>query len=114
VVLGTLLVSITIARGRFVRQRAQAEQRIAAAAAVDALVSKWMAGNGSSIPLSAAGQLDGLPNHNWHTRVIEKKPDLNASIIRLEVTNQSSDIPILTIDLLCHDDRRFAKQAGAK
>src|SRR5438046_9949256 len=86
VILGTLLVSITIARGRFVRQRAQAEQKIAAAAAVDALVSKWMAGNGSSIPLSAAGQLDGLPNHNWHTHVIEKKPDLNASIIRLDVT----------------------------
>src|SRR6266550_8222889 len=83
VVLGTLLVSITIARGRFVRQRAQAEQKIAAAAAVDALVSKWKAGNGSAIPLTAAGPLDGLPNHTWHTRVIEKKPDLNASIIRL-------------------------------
>src|SRR5881275_2570627 len=84
VVLGTLLVSITIARGRFVRQRAQAEQRIAATAAVDALVSKWMAGNGAAIPLSAAGQLDGLPNHTWRTNVIEKKPDLNASIIRLD------------------------------
>ena len=110
-VLGTLLVSITIARGRFVRQRAQAEQRIAAAAAVDALVSKWMAGDGAAIPLSAAGPLNGLPNHTWRTRVIEKKPDLNASIIRLEVTNQSSDIPILTLDLLRHNDRRFAKPA---
>jgi hypothetical protein len=111
VVLGTLLVSITIARGRFARQRAQAEQKIAAAAAVDSLVSKWMAGNGSAIPLSAAGPLDGLPNHTWHTRVIEKKPDLNASIVRVEVTNQSSDIPILTLDLLRHDDRRFPKPA---
>src|SRR6267142_1532167 len=53
VVLGTLLVSITIARGRFVRQRAVAEQKIAAATAVDALVSRWMAGNGSAITLSA-------------------------------------------------------------
>src|SRR5438874_13163741 len=111
VVLGTLLVSITIARGRFVRQRAQAEQRIAAAAAVDSLVSKWMGGNGAAIPLSAAGPLDGLPSHTWRTRVLEKKPDLNASIIRLEVTNQSSDIPILTLDLLRHNDRRFAKPA---
>ena len=110
-VLGTLLVSITIARGRFVRQRALAEQKIVAAAAVDALVSKWMAGNGAAIPLSAAGPVDGLPNHTWHTRVLEKKPDLNASIIRLEVTNQSSDIPILTLDLLRHNDRRFAKPA---
>src|ERR1051325_2567205 len=73
VVLGTLLVSITIARGRFVRQRALAEQRIAAATAVDALVSKWMAGNGAAIPTSSSGTLDGLPDHTWHTRVIEIK-----------------------------------------
>ena len=111
VVLGVLLVSITIARGRFLRQRAQAEQKIAAAAAVDQLLSNWMAGAGSAIPLLSSGTLDGLPNHTWRTRVLEKKPDLNASIIRLEVTNQSSDIPILTLDLLRHNDRRFAKPA---
>ncbi len=112
-VLGTLLVSITIARGHFMRQRAQAEQKIAATAAVHSLVSKWMAGNGSAIPLSAAAPLDGLPNHTWHTRIIETKPDLAASIVRVEVTNQTSDAPILTLDLLRHDDRRFAKPAGA-
>ncbi|HEV8290472.1 MAG TPA: hypothetical protein VGP94_01050 [Tepidisphaeraceae bacterium] len=108
VVLGTLLVSITIARGRFVRQRALAEQKIAAAVAVDAMVSKWMAGSGSAIPHASAGHLEGLPNHTWHTRVVENRPDLNASIIRLEVTNQSN-IPILTLDLLRHDDRRAVK-----
>ena len=110
-VLGTLLVSITIARGRFMRQRAQAEQKIAASAAVDALVSKWMAGNGSAIPLSDAGPLEGLPSHSWRTRVIETKPDLAASIVRVEVTNQTSNAPIITLDLLRHDDRRFAKPA---
>ena len=104
--LGTLLVSITIARGRFVRQRALAEQKIAAASAVDAMLSKWMAGNSAAIPLSA-GPLDGLPNHTWRTRVIERKPDLAASIIRLEVSNQSN-ITVLTLDLLRHDDRRPA------
>src|SRR3954471_15141548 len=113
VVLGTLLVSLTIARGRFVRQRAQAEQKIAAASAVDMMVSKWMAGSGSAIPLSAAGPLDDLPNHTWHTRVIEHKPDLNASIVRIEVPNQSSTIPILPLDLPRHDDRRSVKTAGA-
>ena len=49
--------------------------------AVDALVSKWMAGSGSAIPLSDAGPLDGLPSHTWRTRVIENKSDLNASIV---------------------------------
>src|SRR5438477_12650677 len=101
VILGTLLVSITIARGRFVRQRALAEQKIAAAAAVDAMVAKWMAGSGAAMPISASGPLEGLPNHIWRTRVIEKKSNLEASIIRLEVTNQSNSI-VLVLDLLRH------------
>src|SRR3954470_5513879 len=90
VILGTLLLSITIARGRFVRQRALAEQKLAAAAAVDAMLSKWMSASSAAIPISSSGTLDGLPNHTWHTRTIENKPDLNASIIRLEVTNPSN------------------------
>src|SRR3954465_11528004 len=81
VVLGVLLVSITIARGRFVRQRAVAEQKLAAAAAVDQLMSNWMAGTGSNIPLASSGPLEGLPNHTWRTRVIENKTDLAASIV---------------------------------
>src|SRR3954471_14165527 len=76
VILGTLLVSITIARGRFVRQRAMAEQKLAAAAAVDAMMNKWMAGSGSAIPRSASGPLEGVPNLSWRTRVIENKPDV--------------------------------------
>jgi len=111
VILGTLLVSITIARGRFVRQRALAEQKLAAASAVDALVSKWMAGDTAAIPLPAAGSLDGIPNHTWHTRTLENKPDLNASIIRLEVSNPSNQI-VLTLDLLRHDDRRPVRTVG--
>src|SRR3954466_15939902 len=111
VVLGTLLVSITIARGRFIRQRAMAEQKLAAAAAVDAMMNKWMAGSGSAIPLSASGPLEGVPNLSWRTRVIENKPDLAASIIRLEVANPSNQT-ILIIDLLRHNERRSLKTVG--
>lgn len=110
--LGVLILSLTIARGRFIRQRAQAEQKLAATAAVDALVSKWMTGNGSAIPLSSAGPLAGLPNHTWRTRILETKPDLDASIIRLEVINQSNT-SVLTLDLLRHQDRRSVKAVGA-
>jgi type II secretory pathway pseudopilin PulG len=115
VVLGTLLVSITIARGRFIRQRALAEQKIAAASAVDALVSRWMAGNASAIPAPAAGPLENVSNHTWRTRILSDRfaSDLGASIIRLEVTNRSTDSPVLTLDLLRHDDRRLIKPAGA-
>jgi len=58
-----------------------------------------------------AGALDGLPNHTWHTRVIENNRISNASIVRLEVTNQSSSChPHL--DLLRHDERRSVKTVG--
>src|SRR4051812_48792266 len=73
VILGTLLVSITIARGRFIRQRAQAEQKIAAAAAVDRMVANWLGGTGSAIPVSAQGPLEGLANFTWNTRVLHDR-----------------------------------------
>src|SRR2546425_2554060 len=84
VILGTLLVSITIARGRFMRQRALAEQKIAASAAVDRLVAKWMAGGGAAIPISGQGSLDGVVNHTWRTHVIHdhSAAEMGASIVR--------------------------------
>src|SRR3954469_11397641 len=95
VILGTLLVSITIARGRFIRQRALAEQKIAAAAAVDRLVARWMAGTGSAIPLSAQAPLDGVVNHTWRTRVIHDRAasEMGASIVRLEVIGDRNAPP---------------------
>lgn len=110
-VLGVLLVSITIARGRFVRQRAVAEQKLAAAAAVDVMVGKWMAGDSAAIPISA-GRLEGMPNHIWRTRVLEKRLDLNASIVRLEVVNQSNN-PVITLDLLRHNERPSTRPTRA-
>src|SRR6266566_405840 len=107
VILGTLLVSITIARGRFIRQRGLAEQKIAAAAAVDRLIAKWMAGSGAAIPVSAQGPLDGVANHSWRTHTIhdQSASEMGASIVRLEVISDRNAPPIITLDLLRHEDR---------
>jgi type II secretory pathway pseudopilin PulG len=115
VILGTLLVSITIARGRFIRQRALAEQKIAAAAAVDRLVSKWMAGNAAAIPASSQGSLDGLPNYFWRTHIIPDRAasDVGASIVRMEVIGNQNSPPIISLDLLRHNDRRTGSSGGA-
>jgi type II secretory pathway pseudopilin PulG len=116
VILGTLLVSITIARGRFIRQRALAEQKLAATAAVDQLVSRWMAGGTSAIPTNAQGTLDDLPALTWRTHILHDRAaaDLSASIVRLEVTDRKSTAtPILTLDLLRRDDRRAPTTRGA-
>jgi hypothetical protein len=102
VVLGTLLVSIAVARGRFVRQRALAEQRIAAAGAVDRMVGRWMVGDGAAIPVGGQGALEGIPACVWRTRVIEERgaKELGAVVVRLEVFERSGARPILVLDLM--------------
>ena len=58
-----------------------------------------------------AGEEGCTAEITWRTRVIENKPVLAASIIRLDVTN-SSNQTILTLDLLRHDERRSLKTVG--
>src|SRR4051794_38827353 len=77
VILGTLLVSITIARGRFIRQRALAEQKIAAAQGAERLISRWLASAGTAaIPANSQGPLEGISNHTWRTHIV---PDTAAA-----------------------------------
>src|SRR6185503_13806697 len=49
VVLGVLVASIVIARGRAARQWAEAERRIVAAKALDGVVSRWMEEGGGGV-----------------------------------------------------------------
>src|SRR3954464_10234738 len=70
VLLGTVLASVTIARGRFMRQWAQAEQRLTAVHAADALMARWMSGGPQAVPVPAQGQVDDLPGYVWRTRSV--------------------------------------------
>ena len=63
VVLGVLVASIVIARGRAARQWADAERRIVAARALDAMITHWF--DADSIPLSGGGNLEGAPGCVW-------------------------------------------------
>lgn len=114
VVLGTLLASLAIARGRFSRQWADADRKLAAVRAVDAMVTDWTDMPGSPIPVNREGALPGAPNCVWRTHLI---PDANArslaaAIVRLEVfdrsaaTRQLRAVPLLTLDLLVHQTTR--------
>src|SRR5438552_2996453 len=101
VVLGTLLVSVAIARARFVHQAADAERRLRAAQAADALLSSWFTGPAPAVPASGDGPVEDLPGYTWRTRPIRDADAarLGAMIVRLEVidTNRS---PFLSLDLL--------------
>src|SRR3954454_13523328 len=70
VLLGTVLASVLIARGRFVRQWAQAEQRLASVHAADAMIARWMSGGPQAVPVPAQGAVDDLPGYTWRTRWI--------------------------------------------
>src|SRR4029434_11142198 len=71
VVLGTLLAAVTVARGRFLRQWAEADRRVPATRAADALLSEWLSGSPQAVPIRSQGPLvGGAANQIWRTQVI--------------------------------------------
>ena len=124
VLLGTVLASVCVARGRFLRQWGAADRRLQAVRAVDAMLSQWIAGSPDSVPLPGYGHLQGAPNLIWRTRRIREvnAANLGVVIVRLEVFQQvagssladfpddagNSRQPLLTVDFLLHDSRLAA------
>jgi hypothetical protein len=111
VILGTLLVSIAAARGRFLRQWAVADRRLAAVRAADALLADWMAGAPQNIPMHSQGTFPGLPNCSWTTHVIPggRAADLQAIVVRFEVFDRAAGAagdPLFNVDFLLHDFRK--------
>src|SRR5947209_13143962 len=70
VILGTILASLAIARGRFARQWSAADRKLAAVRALDALVADWMNVPGSSVPLNRQAAVPDAPKFIWRTRPI--------------------------------------------
>jgi len=110
VILGTLLVSIAAARGRFARQWVEADRRLTAVRATDKMLAEWMAGAEQTIPIQAQGELAGAPKCWWRTREIASRgaDELRSRVIRLEVfdrTNRSRG-PVFYVEFLVHDYRQ--------
>jgi hypothetical protein len=114
VILGTILASLAIARGRFARQLAAADRTLAATRALDSLITEWMA---SSPPVNRHGNLAGPRGLEWQTRTLQSREaeQLSAAVLRVEVIDRlnehQSQTPMLTVDLLLHvSPRRMASQ----
>lgn len=101
-VLGVLISSIMIARGRALRQWADADAKLQATRAVDALLTTWLADPNSPdrIPVPATGQLADLPDCTWRTTYFTDPAarQLGAGVVRLEVFKDRR--PLLSLDLL--------------
>ena len=106
VILGTILASLSIARGRFARQWAEADRKIAAARALDSLIAEWMR---TAVPLNRQGELSDTRNFIWRTRT-SKNPGrsrLGAAVVRVEVFERGNEEKfsapaIVSVDLLVH------------
>jgi hypothetical protein len=106
VILGTILASLAIARGRFARQWADAERKLSATRALDALIATWM--QEPRVPVNRQGPLPQAPNLTWRTRAIRDRDaaTLSAGILRVEVLDHrlpdSEAHPVVSVDLLVH------------
>jgi hypothetical protein len=105
-VLGVLVSSVTIARGRIARQWADADRRIAAARALDALASRWFDGESDVIPVPASGNLEGVPGCTWRTSALDDPAarGLGAAVVRVDVLHGRRTI--LSLELLKHLEPR--------
>jgi hypothetical protein len=83
-ILGSLLVSTLVAKGRCTRQWALANRRLEAAAAADKLLSTWWQ-QPDKFPRESSGELNGALS--WNTRGLHAGDAefLGVSIVRLEV-----------------------------
>ena len=107
-ILSTLLVSLAIARGRFLRQYAQADQRIAAAKQIDSLLEQWLSLPPASVPVQSQGQVEDASHHVWQTQIIPSSSaaTLGTIIVRLEIFNRSVTEPVLAqVDFLLRDPK---------
>jgi prepilin-type N-terminal cleavage/methylation domain-containing protein len=118
VILGTLLVSVSIARARFLRQWAEADRKLTAIHAADQLMTQWMSGPAQNVPLAGGRPLGGATNFFWTTG---SGPDpaarnLGALRIRLEIIDRAPPAdarePNFTVDFLIHDFRPQVNSTG--
>src|SRR5262245_7016597 len=67
VILGTLVASVAIARGRALRQYARAELQLRATHAADAMLAAWFDGPPQAIPVRGGGLIADVPGCVWRT-----------------------------------------------
>ena len=103
VILGTILASLAIARGRFMRQWAAADRKLVAGKALDGLIADWM--RVPLVPLNRQGALGDGKHFIWRTHTV-RSPDaiLSAAVVRVEVFDREEKLsaPILSVDLMVH------------
>ena len=116
VILGTILASLAVARGRFARQWAAADRKLVAAKALDELIAEWM--QTPRVPVNREGALPGAKGFIWKTRAA-RNPEtalLQTAVVRVEVFDRREKVanapPVIGVDLLVHAVPRSSTGKG--
>ncbi len=107
-ILGSLLVSLLMAKARSIQQWNAANRRIEATAAADGLLAEWWP-KPSTLPRQATGKVAGTETLSWRTRVIEDQAmeGFGIEIVRLEIIDEQTVEkmdPLITVDLLLNHE----------
>ena len=89
--LGTILSSALVARGRFQRQWRDADEKLAAVRAADELVSRWIALPAGMAPVPGEGPVSHPSGLVWRTTWVSDPyaQRLGARKARLEISDRS-------------------------
>lgn len=107
VVLAVLVSSVTLARGRLMRQWSETERTVQAAKALDQMMAGWIGGgDADSIPVPSRGPLQGVEGCIWRTNWMADPAatQIGAGVVRVEVFEGRNRL--LEIDVLKHKRTR--------
>ncbi len=106
--LGTLLVSIVVAKGRLAVQSRRSENRIRACAVLnDLLEHRW--GDPNELRGNESGEAPGHKGWRWRTRILANEDALavHAKVVAVEVfaPDQDDSLPSASIEILLPEKR---------
>jgi hypothetical protein len=107
VILGTILASLAVARGRFARQWRSADQKLVAVRALDGLIADWLNVPGGAVPLNRQAAVADAPAYVWRTTVLrdDAAAKLSAAVVRVEIFERRQmdrGVPVASVDLMVH------------
>lgn len=105
VILATLLATAVTARGRFLRQAADAQRKARLIEALDAQLDQWFAPTIPAVPLNGSGTLDALPGGQWRTQssTSTAAAALGCTSVHVEASDDQSTR--IAVDLLVRTPR---------
>jgi len=106
--MGTLLVSILVAKGRLAVQERRAENQILACAVLsDLLEQRWP--ERDQLRSNSSGDVPGHEGWRWRTRILEDERGrtLHTKVVAVEVfaPNQDHPLPAVSVEILLPEER---------